>query len=104
VDLDELLSQSDYVSVHCPLTRQSRKMVGAAQFAKMKPDAYFITTARGFIHDEDALAEALRARQRSRRGSSIQRSRRCTGNAPRALWASHLPTDRTPMPVSSKSG
>lgn len=63
VELDELLSQSDYVSVHCPLTRQSRKMVGAAQFAKMKPDAYFITTARGFIHDEDALAEALRARQ-----------------------------------------
>jgi D-3-phosphoglycerate dehydrogenase len=59
VELDELLAQADFVSVHCPLTRQSRKMMGAAQFARMRPDAYFITTARGFIHDETALAEAL---------------------------------------------
>lgn len=59
VELDALLAQSDFVSVHCPLTRQSRGMMGAAQFARMKPEAYFITTARGFIHDEQALAEAL---------------------------------------------
>jgi D-3-phosphoglycerate dehydrogenase len=59
VELDELLAQADFVSVHCPLTRQSRKMMGAAQFASMRPDAYFITTARGFIHDETALADAL---------------------------------------------
>jgi D-3-phosphoglycerate dehydrogenase len=59
VELDELLTQADYVSVHCPLTRESRKMMGAAQFARMRPDAYFVTTARGFIHDEAALAEAL---------------------------------------------
>jgi D-3-phosphoglycerate dehydrogenase len=63
VELDELLAQADYVSVHCPLTKQNRKMMGAAQFARMKPEAYFITTARGFIHDEEALAEALRKRQ-----------------------------------------
>jgi D-3-phosphoglycerate dehydrogenase len=63
VELDELLTQADYVSVHCPLTKQNRKMMGAAQFARMKPEAYFITTARGFIHDEDALAEALRKKQ-----------------------------------------
>jgi D-3-phosphoglycerate dehydrogenase len=63
VELDELLTQSDYVSVHCPLTRQNRKMMGAAQFARMKPEAYFITTARGFIHDEDALAGALANKQ-----------------------------------------
>ena len=63
VELDDLLAQSDYVSVHCPLTRQSRQMMGAAQFARMRPDAYFITTARGFIHDEAALAEALRTKQ-----------------------------------------
>jgi D-3-phosphoglycerate dehydrogenase / 2-oxoglutarate reductase len=63
VELDELLAQSDYVSVHCPLTKQSRKMMGAAQFARMKPEAYFITTARGFIHDEEALAVALRNKQ-----------------------------------------
>jgi len=59
VELDELLAQADFVSVHCPLTRQSRRMMGAAQFARMKPEAYFVTTARGFIHDETALAEAL---------------------------------------------
>jgi D-3-phosphoglycerate dehydrogenase len=63
VELDELLAQSDFVSVHCPLTKQSRKMMGAAQFARMKPEAYFISTARGFIHDEEALAEALRKKQ-----------------------------------------
>jgi D-3-phosphoglycerate dehydrogenase len=49
VELDALLAEADYVSVHCPLTKQSRKMMGAAQFARMKPEAYFITTARGFI-------------------------------------------------------
>jgi D-3-phosphoglycerate dehydrogenase len=38
-------------------------MMGAAQFARMKPEAYFITTARGFIHDEDALANALANKQ-----------------------------------------
>jgi D-3-phosphoglycerate dehydrogenase / 2-oxoglutarate reductase len=63
VELDELLTQSDYVSVHCPLTKQSRKMMGAVQFACTRPEAYFITTARGFIHDEEALAEALRQKQ-----------------------------------------
>ncbi len=62
VELDELLRRSDYVSISCPLTRESRGMIGAKQFALMQPHAYFITTARGFIHDEAALAEALRNR------------------------------------------
>jgi D-3-phosphoglycerate dehydrogenase len=57
--LDDLLRAADFVSVHCPLTRESRGMMGAAQFALMRPDAWFVTTARGFIHDEQALAEAL---------------------------------------------
>ncbi|HEY5129878.1 MAG TPA: NAD(P)-dependent oxidoreductase, partial [Bradyrhizobium sp.] len=60
VTLDELLRRSDYVSISCPLTRESRGMIGARQFALMQRHAYFITTARGFIHDETALAEALR--------------------------------------------
>ena len=63
VELDELLAQADFVSVHCPLTKASRKMMGAAQFARMRPEAYFVTTARGFIHDEAALAEALEKKQ-----------------------------------------
>ena len=60
VELDVLLSRSDYVSISCPLTRDNRNMIGAREFALMQPHAYFITTARGFIHDEAALADALR--------------------------------------------
>ena len=60
VELDELLRRSDYVSISCPLSKDSRGMIGARQFALMPPHAYFITTARGFIHDEAALHEALR--------------------------------------------
>ena len=63
VELDELLRRADYVSVNCPLSKASRGMMGAAQYALMQPHAYFITTARGDIHDEAALAEALRNRQ-----------------------------------------
>jgi D-3-phosphoglycerate dehydrogenase len=61
--LDELLRVADYVSVNCPHTAETRGMMGAAQFAMMQPHAYFITTARGGIHDEDALAAALTAGQ-----------------------------------------
>jgi len=60
VELDELLRRSDYVSISCPLSKDSRGMIGASQFALMQPHAFFITTARGFIHDEEALADALR--------------------------------------------
>jgi D-3-phosphoglycerate dehydrogenase / 2-oxoglutarate reductase len=60
VELDELMRRSDYVSINCPLDGKSRGMIGAREFALMQPHAFFITTARGFIHDEDALFEALR--------------------------------------------
>jgi D-3-phosphoglycerate dehydrogenase / 2-oxoglutarate reductase len=63
VELDDLLRRSDYVSINCPLNNDNRGMIGARQFALMQPHAYFITTARGFIHDEDALLEALRNKQ-----------------------------------------
>ena len=63
VDLDTLLAGADYVSINCPLTEESRGMIGAAQFARMRPHAYFITTSRGFIHDEAALADALRGKK-----------------------------------------
>ena len=61
VDLPELLQRSDYVTVHCPRTKDSFGMFGAEQFAMMKPTAYFVNTARGGIHDENALADTLRA-------------------------------------------
>jgi D-3-phosphoglycerate dehydrogenase / 2-oxoglutarate reductase len=60
VELDELLRSADFVSINCPLTEETRGMIGARQYALMKPSAYFITTARGLIHDEAALEAALR--------------------------------------------
>ena len=59
-ELDELLRRADFVSVNCPLTPETRGMIGAREYALMPPHAYFITTARGHIHDEAALVEALR--------------------------------------------
>lgn len=58
--LDDLLAASDFVSINCPLTAETRGMIGAREYALMRPDACFITTARGGIHDEDALLAALR--------------------------------------------
>lgn len=63
VELDELLAASDYVSLHLPLTPQTKHLFGAAQFAKMKPSAYLINTARGGLIDHAALAQALAAGQ-----------------------------------------
>ncbi|WP_050405083.1 hydroxyacid dehydrogenase [Bradyrhizobium embrapense] len=60
VELDDLLRRADFVSISCPLDSKSRGMIGAREFALMQPHAYFVTTARGFIHDEKALEEALR--------------------------------------------
>jgi D-3-phosphoglycerate dehydrogenase len=61
--LEELLASSDFVSINCPLNAETRGMIGAAQFSAMRPTAYFISTARGHIHDEAALAEALGKRR-----------------------------------------
>jgi len=60
VCFEEILERSDYVSIHCPRTAASLNMMNAGAFARMKPGAYFITTARGGIHDEAALTDALR--------------------------------------------
>ena len=59
VALDELLAEADFVSIHCPLTDQTRGLIGRRELALMKPDAYLINTARGGIVDEDALYDAL---------------------------------------------
>ena len=60
VELEPLLRESDFVSVSCPLTDETRGMIGAREYAQMPSYAHFITTARGGIHDEQALAEVLR--------------------------------------------
>jgi phosphoglycerate dehydrogenase-like enzyme len=60
VSLEHLLRQSDFVSIHCPLTQETRGLIGAPEIELMKPDAYLLNTARGGIVDEDALFQALK--------------------------------------------
>jgi glyoxylate reductase len=57
--LDALLTTSDVVSIHAPLSRETHHLIDAAALAKMKPGAYLINTARGALVDEDALCDAL---------------------------------------------
>ena len=59
VELDRLLSESDFISVHTPLTDATHNLLGLEQFKKMKPTAYLINTARGAVIDEKALYTAL---------------------------------------------
>ena len=59
VTLDELLKESDVVSLHCPLTGENRGMIDADAIAKMKPGVRVINTARGLLVDEHAMAAAL---------------------------------------------
>ncbi len=58
--LDELLTQADFVTLHVPATPQTEWMIGAAQLARMKPEAYLINLSRGSVVDIPALAAALR--------------------------------------------
>lgn len=60
MSLDELLKQADIVSLHCPLTDQTKGMIGEAQLAMMKKSAFLINTARGAVVDSVALARALK--------------------------------------------
>lgn len=59
VDLDTLLSKSDFITIHCPLTPETKNMIGKEQFEKMRKTAILVNTARGGIVDEEALYEAL---------------------------------------------
>ncbi len=61
VDFDTLLEESDFISIHAPLTEGTRGMFGEKEFKKMKKTAYIINTARGAIINQDALVEALKA-------------------------------------------
>lgn len=58
--LEDLLERSDFVSLHVPLSPETRHYLGAEHFARMKPTAILVNTARGTVIDQDALVEALR--------------------------------------------
>ena len=59
VSLEELLKNSDYVSMHCPLTESTKHMINKESLSLMKPSAFIINTSRGALIDETALIEAL---------------------------------------------
>jgi glyoxylate reductase len=61
LELDQLLEMAEVVSLHCPLTGETRHLIDAGRLALMRPDAYLVNTARGPIVDEAALVDALRA-------------------------------------------
>lgn len=71
VELDELLQTSDFVSLHCPLTAETTRMIGARALAQMKKGAFFLTAARGGIHDEAALYDALKSGQLAGAGVDV---------------------------------
>jgi phosphoglycerate dehydrogenase-like enzyme len=63
VTKDELLAQSDILTIHTNLSKRTLNLIGAPEFAKMKSTAYLVNTSRGFIVNEDALIEALNSKQ-----------------------------------------
>jgi glyoxylate reductase len=59
--LDELLTESDFISLHVPLTEKTKHLIGREQFAKMKPTAVLVNSSRGPVVDQKALYEALKS-------------------------------------------
>ena len=71
VPFDQLLAESDFVSMHAPLTPETRHLMGAREFALMKPTAFFVNTARGAVVDEAALARSLAERRLAGAGLDV---------------------------------
>jgi glycerate dehydrogenase len=63
IPVAELLKQSDFITLHCPLTQETKNLINAQTLALMKPSAFLINTARGALIDEAALIDALRQRR-----------------------------------------
>lgn len=81
-DLDHLLSESDVISLHLPLTESTAGLMDAAAFARMKPGAIFVNTARGGLVDEAALVDALRARRLLAAGLDVFTAEPVPGSSP----------------------
>lgn len=73
VPVETLLAESDFVSLHCPLTPQTENLLSRERIARMKPGAVVVNTARGAVVDDDALADALRSGQVAAAGLDVFR-------------------------------
>lgn len=82
--LDEVLATSDIVSIHCPLTTETRHLIDAAALRKMKPSAYLVNTARGGIVDGEAILQALREKWIAGAALDVQEVEPMPGNHPLA--------------------
>jgi len=82
VELEELLKASDFVTVHAPLTNQTRGMLGPEHFGMMKSTAFFVNTARGKIVNEAALIDALRNRAIAGAALDVQASEPLSHDSP----------------------
>jgi glyoxylate reductase len=89
--LDDLLTRSDYVCVLVDYNDSTHEMIGAREFALMKPTAYFINTARGRIVDEDALIAALKSKQIAGAGIEV------FYNEPPQVWHPIVPAELREM-------
>ena len=71
---EEVLRRSDVLSLHCPLTEETKNLIGAEEIAQMKPDAILINTARGGLIDDHALIEALKSGRLAGAGIDVLRN------------------------------
>ncbi len=86
---DEVLAQSDILTLHCPLSTQTQRLFNAEQFARMKPGALLINTARGGLIDDAALADALKSGQLG--GAALDVLAEEPPRAPTPLLAGEVP-------------
>ena len=82
VSLEELLKNSDYVSMHCPLTESTKHMINKETLSLMKPSAFIINTSRGALIDEAALIEALKNGTIAGAGLDVQETEPPEENSP----------------------
>ena len=94
VPFEELLQRSDAVTLHVPVTKATKGLIGAAELARMKPSAFLLNVARGAVVDEAALAAALRAGTIAGAGVDVYTAEPPTGNplldAPNTVLTPHL--------------
>jgi D-3-phosphoglycerate dehydrogenase len=78
VSLDELLAESDFVTIHIPKTAETKGLIDTAALAKMKPTAFVINAARGGVLDEGALLDALKSGTIAGAGLDVYATEPCT--------------------------